>query len=77
MARPEVPDTTVLIPLLRDPRRLPTFQRAFATGRIWLSSVVMGELYAGTRSPDDALYVDRLMAAIDRRQRLLVPTVRE
>ncbi len=74
MARPEVPDTSVLIATLRSPDRWPAFQRSLQSGRIWLSSVAVAELYAGTRSPEDATWIDRIVSAMARVDRLLVPS---
>ncbi len=77
MARAEVPDTSVLIEVIRHPAAWPTFHHALASGRIWLSSVVVAELYAGTRSGGDALLVDRIAVAMQRADRLLTPTPAE
>lgn len=77
MARPEVPDTSALLDVLRRPDRWPTFQRSLQSGRVWLSSVVLAELYAGTRSPDDALILNRIAATAQRVDRLLTPTAAE
>jgi predicted nucleic acid-binding protein len=35
--------------------------------------VVVAELYAGTRSPEDVAILDRVVSAIERTERLLVP----
>jgi predicted nucleic acid-binding protein len=43
-------------------------------GNLWLSSVVAAELYAGTRSPDDALTLNRVVNALERVDRILTPT---
>ena len=77
MARAEVPDTSVLIRVIHDPGAWPAFQHALPSGRLWLSSVVLAELYAGTRSREDALLVDRIAAAMQRVERLLTPTPEE
>lgn len=73
MARPEIPDTTVLIRIVREPKNWPGFQEAVTAGRIWLSSVVVAELYAGTRSLEDGELIDRIAQAMARGQRLLTP----
>ena len=39
-----------------------------------MSSVVVAELYAGTRSPQDALLLDRIVAAMQRVERVLTPS---
>ena len=58
---------------LRRPERWPALERSLYSGGIWLSSVVVAELYAGTRSPGDALILNRITAAMDRVGRLLTP----
>ncbi len=74
MARPEVPDTSALLDAVRRPERWPALQRSLESGRTWLSSVVVAELYAGTRSPQDALVLDRIVAAMRRVGRELTPS---
>lgn len=74
MARPEIPDTSALVDAVRRPRRWPHLQRSLLSGHIWLSSVVVAELYAGTRSSGDALLLDRIVAAMRRVDRILTPT---
>ena len=41
---------------------------------MWLSSIVMAELYARTRSREDALLLDRIVRAMSRVERVLTPT---
>lgn len=77
MARDEVPDTGILIQAIRNAAARPAFLHTVASGRRWLSSVAVAELYAGTRSHDDALVVDRIVAAMQRVERVLTPTARE
>jgi predicted nucleic acid-binding protein len=55
----------------------PAFETGLVSGRVWLSSVAIAELYAGTRSRRDALLVDRIAAAMRRVHRLLTPTLGE
>ncbi len=74
MARPEVPDTTVFIQFFRSSRGETELFRAIAGGQLWLSSVVIAELYAGTRSPDDARLLDRVVTVMRRIERILTPT---
>jgi len=74
VARPEVPDTSALLDAVRRPERWPALQRSLESGRTWLSSVVVAELYAGTRSPQDALVLDRIVAAMRRVGRELTPS---
>lgn len=73
MARPVVLDTTVMIEALRHPEHLPALTRAFRLRRIWLTSVTVAELYAGTRSVRDARALDRMVDVFARGQRLLTP----
>jgi predicted nucleic acid-binding protein len=74
VARPEVLDTTVWLAVLRQPERWPALERSLRSGRAWLSSVVVAELYAGTRSPEDTHLLDRIVAAMARVQHVLTPT---
>ncbi|TAK33324.1 MAG: type II toxin-antitoxin system VapC family toxin [Chloroflexota bacterium] len=74
MARAQIPDTSVLIQVFRDPDMWPSFQQSLASGRVWLSSVVVAELYAGTRSREDARLLDRIVGAMSRVERVLTPT---
>jgi predicted nucleic acid-binding protein len=73
MARPEVPDTSALLEAIRRPDRWPALQRSLQSGQIWLSSVVLAELDAGTRSPDDQLILNRIAVAMRRVGRILMP----
>src|SRR5215211_6783614 len=73
MARPEVPDTSALLDSIRRPERWPALLRSLQSGQIWLSSVVLAELYAGTRSPHDRLILDRIVAVMRRIDRLITP----
>jgi predicted nucleic acid-binding protein len=47
--------------------------RSLQSGQFWLSSVVLAELYAGTRSPDDRDLLDRIATAVRQRDRLITP----
>ncbi len=78
MARPQVADTTVFIALIRAARtgrRAPA--AAFRSGGLWLSAVVLAELYAGTRAPEEAHQLDRFAAHAQLGGRLLVPDVQD
>jgi predicted nucleic acid-binding protein len=71
MPRPIVADTTVFIAALRGQGG-----DAFAAvrrGQVWLAAVVLAELYAGTRSADEARALDQLAREAIRGDRLLVP----
>jgi predicted nucleic acid-binding protein len=77
VARPEIHDTSAFLEAVRRPRRWPGLHRSLQSGQVWLSSVVAAELYAGTRSPEDALLVERIVAAMERVERILTPTTTE
>ena len=49
--RPVLFDTSAYIPDLRGEAYMALIEPAVRTGRARLSAVVLGELYAGTRSP--------------------------
>lgn len=66
-------DTSVLISLVRSAAWDAESRRILSSGRFWLSSVAVGELYAGTRSPEDGLQVAYLANAAERRRRVLTP----
>lgn len=74
MARAEVPDTNVIIQIISEPKSWPRFEFALRSGQVWLSSVVLAELCAGTRSREDALLIDRLAVIAKRIDRVLTPT---
>jgi predicted nucleic acid-binding protein len=74
MPRPQVPDTTEFIRLIRAPDDTQSLYNSIVAGRFYLSSVVLSELYAGTRSSAEAGLVDRIAAAAERIHRLLAPT---
>lgn len=63
----------MLLDAIRRPERWPALLRSLQSGQVWLSSVVLAELYAGTRSPGDRLILDRIAVAMRRRDRLLTP----
>ena len=75
--RSEVPDTTVLITVIRRPELWLEFRKGLRSGRTWLSTVVVAELYAGTRSRDEAAVIGRLLASMGSRGHILVPTSEE
>ena len=56
--RPIVFDTSVYIPSLRGEAYTALIERAARAGGVRLSAVVLGELYAGTRSPQDKADLD-------------------
>jgi predicted nucleic acid-binding protein len=77
MARAVVPDTTIFIRFLRRVDGEASLQRGISGGQFWLSSVVAGELYAGTRSRDDARVLDRFVAAMGRIERIVTPSAED
>ncbi len=72
MARPLVPATTAFVGAIRQ-----DFFNAVSRGQVWVSSVALCELYAGTRSREEARLLDRLSRGAERAHRLLVPTADE
>jgi predicted nucleic acid-binding protein len=75
VARPLVPDTTSFVDAIR--RSDEGFFALVQQHRVWLSAVVAGELYAGTRSPAEARLLDRLVRAAASAQRLIVPAAED
>jgi predicted nucleic acid-binding protein len=74
MPRPLVPDTTIFVQYFRSGRNEDGLHQEIARGRLWLSTVVIAELYAGTRSREDARILDRFVAAFARIKRVVTPT---
>jgi predicted nucleic acid-binding protein len=68
-ARPLVHDTVVYLQLLRRGERL----LSRPSERIYVSAVVLAELYAGARTSTEARTIDALGLAAARTGRLLVP----
>ena len=66
-------DTSILIPMIREKTYEDLFQRALQAGRARLSSVVMQELYAGTRTPSDKKNYDRLNRTFLSQGHMIVP----
>jgi predicted nucleic acid-binding protein len=68
-------DSSIYIAALRrgDEAAL-TMRRLTADAPVWLSSVVLEELYAGVRMPDRHI-VERLERDFDRAKRILVPNL--
>jgi len=77
MARPEIPDTSVLIGLAHANGNLDRLYHRLTEDRLWMSSVVLSEFLAGTRSPEEAHLVERLVAIFSRTGRLLTPAAAE
>jgi predicted nucleic acid-binding protein len=71
--RLRVPDTTVFVELIREPRNLEDFLQSVERGQIYLSSVVAMELYAGTRSREEALVIDQIVNAFVNIERVITP----
>ena len=67
-------DTSIWIPYLRTRRYAATVDSLVAAGRVWVSTVALLELYAGTRSRDDELAVDDLAGAARRMGRVVYPS---
>ena len=73
MPRPLVADTTVLVAAIRSLDR--TVLGAIGRRRVWLSAVVICELYAGTRSAGEAALISQLSRDAQDAGQLLVPTI--
>jgi predicted nucleic acid-binding protein len=58
--RPQLFDTSALIPMVRGEAYEELFLRSLRTGRARMSSVVMQELYAGARSRGDKRDLDEI-----------------
>ena len=68
-------DTSLYVSALRaGPASAAQLSAAAASSEIWLSSVVLGELYAGAKATDRRI-VERLEEIFDRAQRILVPNL--
>jgi predicted nucleic acid-binding protein len=73
--RPVLFDSSIYIRALRGgDESILTLRRVAPENPIWLSSVVLEELYAGVR-PRDRKVVERLEHDFDRARRILVPTL--
>lgn len=72
--RPELLDTSILIPYLTSCRFAGEVRDAARPGRLWISSLVALELYVGTRDQAEKRVLDALVASFERRQRVLTPT---
>ena len=68
-----VPDTSALLDAIRRPERSQALLRSLQSEQFWWSSVVLAELYAGTRLPEDRVILDRIATAVRSRGRLLTP----
>lgn len=70
-------DTSVYVTALRvGSQALLRLRTQFPSASLWLSSVVLEELYAGVR-PRDAHVVERLERDFDRAGRVLVPNLKD
>jgi predicted nucleic acid-binding protein len=75
--RPVVFDTSVYIPYLRGEAYTALIERAVQAGRVRLSAVVLGELYAGTRSPHDKADLDVVTRVYQSLGFLVAPSVHD
>jgi len=75
--RPVVFDTSVYIPYLRGEAYTTLIERAVQAGRVRLSAVVLGELYAGTRSPQDKADLDVVTRVYQSLGFLIAPSVHD
>ena len=74
---PIVFDTSVYVPYLRGEAYAALIERAAHAGRVRLSAVVLGELYAGTRSPQDKADLDVVTRAYQSLGFLVAPSVHD
>ena len=70
-------DTSIYIPYLRGEAYTALIEGAVRTGQIRLSSVVLAELYAGTRSAQDKRDLDVALRAYQSLGFLAVPTAED
>jgi hypothetical protein len=68
-------DTSVYIPFLRDGIIHPIFPEDFTTPLLYMSSVVVSELYAGARTSQTIKLLNKLYHTFQNVGRLLVPGV--
>jgi predicted nucleic acid-binding protein len=74
---PVLLDTSIYITALRaGDDAVPKLRRYTAGSTLWLSSVVLEELYAGVQ-PRDARIVERLERGFDKAGRMLVPNLND
>ena len=73
-SRPEVHDTSILIPFMVGRRHSREIRDTGHSRRIWLSSLVVLELYVGTRDQGEKRALDAFVASFERRRRILTPT---
>jgi len=71
--RPQLFDTSTLIPMIRGEAYEPLFRRGLRSGRARISSVVMQELYAGARSRADKRSLDEFNRAFVSRGYVVTP----
>jgi predicted nucleic acid-binding protein len=73
---PVLLDTSFYVAALRAGSDLPKLRAAKPSTGLWLSSVVLEELYAGVR-PRDVYVVERLERDFERAGRVLVPGLKD
>lgn len=73
---PVLLDTSIYVAALRSGDALPNLRPPGSATSLWLSSVVLEELYAGVR-PRDAHVLEKLERDFDRTGRLLVPNLKD
>src|SRR5688500_7863423 len=73
MTRPEVFDTSVLIPFFVADRYAAEVHASVRGERMYLASLVALELYAGTRDVAEKRYLDRFAASFARRDLVVGP----
>jgi predicted nucleic acid-binding protein len=74
VARDEVLDTSVIVQIIRAPSAWPALRQRLLGGGTYLSAVTIAELYAGTRSRQEALQIQHLADGMERIRRMLTPS---
>jgi predicted nucleic acid-binding protein len=74
--QPALFDSSIYISALRRGRQATIALRQIdADAPLWLSAVVLEELYAGARDDDDRQIIERLERDFERAKRILVPSL--
>jgi predicted nucleic acid-binding protein len=76
-ARTVTIDTSVWVPFLRSREHARTVEPLIAAGRVWVHSIVLLELYAGTHSPADGWALDGIRLAAESLGRFYHPSAED
>lgn len=72
-----VPDSSILIPVLREEAYQAEIRQSIARKRMWLSDVVVAELMAGARTQHERRRYVRFFAPLRQHGNVLTPTPQE